>query len=146
MMKRTLVCGILALGSFPLDGQWLNYPAPGIPRLPDDKPNLAAPAPRMPDGKPDLSGVWKVVRGGKYGLNVAADLKPEEIQPWARASARRQMEEQADGVNCLPNRPQISSIFTIKFVQTPGLMCIGLLIGTLLFPPQSSPDTPERIR
>jgi hypothetical protein len=39
--------------------QWLNYPAPGTPRLPDGKPNLSAPAPRTPDGKPDLSGVWR---------------------------------------------------------------------------------------
>src|SRR5215470_3794074 len=31
--------------------QRLNYPAPGIPRLPDGKPNLAAPAPKAADGK-----------------------------------------------------------------------------------------------
>src|SRR5580704_2478002 len=39
-------------------GQWLDYPTPGVPRLPDGKPNLAAPAPRTSDGKPDLSGIW----------------------------------------------------------------------------------------
>jgi hypothetical protein len=38
--------------------QWLNYPTPGIPRLPDGKPNLTAPAPRAVGGKPDLSGIW----------------------------------------------------------------------------------------
>src|SRR5215475_10247391 len=38
--------------------QWLNYPTPGIPRLPDGKPNLSAPAPRTADGKPDLAGIW----------------------------------------------------------------------------------------
>jgi len=111
--------------------QWLNYPAPGIPRLPDGKPNLSAPAPRMPDGKPDLSGLWKAVRGGKYGLNAAADLKPEEIQPWARALARRQMEEQGDGVNCLPAGPQAGGIVTeYKFVQTPSLMIVLHEAGT----------------
>ena len=38
--------------------QWLNYPAAGIPRTKDGKPNLSARTPRAPDGKPDLSGVW----------------------------------------------------------------------------------------
>jgi hypothetical protein len=38
--------------------QWLNFATPGIPRTPDGKPNLSAPAPRTADGKPDLSGAW----------------------------------------------------------------------------------------
>jgi len=111
--------------------QWLTYPTPGIPRLPNGKPNLSAPAPRLPDGKPDLSGLWKPVRGGKYGLNVAADLKTEEIQPWARALARQHMEEQGDSVNCLPAGPQVGGIVTVyKVVQTPGLMIILHEAGT----------------
>ena len=38
--------------------EWLTEPTPGIPRTPDGKPNLAAPAPRMPDGKPDHSNAF----------------------------------------------------------------------------------------
>jgi hypothetical protein len=38
--------------------QWLDYPTPGVPRTPDGKPNLSAPAPRTADGKPDLSSMW----------------------------------------------------------------------------------------
>jgi len=44
--------------------QWTTYPTPGIPRTPDGKPNLAAPAPRTEDGKPDLSGLWQPASGG----------------------------------------------------------------------------------
>jgi hypothetical protein len=48
----------LALLCVGAHAQWLNYPAPGTPRTPDGKPDLAAPAPHTADGKPDLSGVW----------------------------------------------------------------------------------------
>ena len=42
--------------------QWLDYPTANVPRTPDGKPNLAAPAPKTPDGKPDFSGMWGVGR------------------------------------------------------------------------------------
>src|SRR6266849_5745270 len=82
---RTAAAIIVFVISAPLSAQWLNYPAPGVPRLPDGKPNLAAPAPKTPDGKPDLSGIW-LTRGGYTG-NIAKDLKPGEVsfQPWAEA-------------------------------------------------------------
>jgi hypothetical protein len=55
---RTAVGIMVCVLAAPLSAQWLNYPTPGIPRLPDGKPNLSAPAPRTADGKPDLSGIW----------------------------------------------------------------------------------------
>ncbi len=56
---------VLALAVFPLAlfAQWPDYPTPGVPKTPDGKPNLSAPAPRTADGKPDLSGIWENVRG-----------------------------------------------------------------------------------
>lgn len=54
-----------------LSAQWLHRPTPELPRTPDGKPNLSAPAPRMADGKPDLSGLWGMDPGG-YG-NMATD-------------------------------------------------------------------------
>ena len=50
-----LLSGVVA------QAQWVNRPTPGIPRLPNGKPNLTAPVPpRLPDGHPDLSGIWDV--------------------------------------------------------------------------------------
>src|SRR6516225_148915 len=59
-MRKLELLGCLALIASCASGQWLNYPTPGIPRMPDGKPNLTAPAPRATNGKPDLSGVWHV--------------------------------------------------------------------------------------
>src|SRR5579863_8899250 len=44
--------------AMPLAAQWVNYPSEGVPRKPDGKVNMSAPAPRMPDGKADFSGIW----------------------------------------------------------------------------------------
>jgi hypothetical protein len=60
-----IVAIAVALFSGPAGAQWLNYRTPGIPRTPDGKANLSAPAPRRPDGKPDLSGIWQRVYTGQ---------------------------------------------------------------------------------
>jgi hypothetical protein len=74
--------------------QWVNYPTTGVPRLPNGKPNLAAPAPKTADGKPDLSGIWQTRPG--YTGNLAKDLKPGEVsfQPWAAALYRERQDNQ----------------------------------------------------
>lgn len=98
---------LLVLVSAGTEAQWLNYRTPGVPRTPDGKPKLDAPAPRALDGHSDLSGVWihevttvaevkrlfgpiideaiKVDVPGmeigtqhKYGLNILVDFKPED--------------------------------------------------------------------
>src|SRR5436309_14438020 len=51
---------LLLIFALPSPAQWVNYKTPGIPRPPDGKPNLSAPAPRTADGRPDISGIWRV--------------------------------------------------------------------------------------
>jgi hypothetical protein len=118
--------------SAPLAAQWVNQPTPGIPRTPDGKPNLTAPAPRTPDGKPDLSGLWTKI-SPKYGRNIAADLKPGEIQAWAEALVDERQEnlgKEYMNVLCVPLGPGYSTAGDstgsemMKIVQTPTLILI----------------------
>jgi len=59
---------------------------PGIPRLPDGKPDLSAPTPKTFDGKADLTGIWRSdpLEGVKYIQNVARDLQPGKSDPGLR--------------------------------------------------------------
>jgi hypothetical protein len=127
-MHKFAVALAISLISVPLAAQWLNYPTPGVPRTPDGKPNLAAPAPRTADGKPDLSGVWRGPGGGSYDRNVARDLSPGDIQPWAEALYQqrvRDMGKDAPRATCLPDPfPYYHMVDVARFVQTPGLIVV----------------------
>lgn len=80
-----------------------------MPRTPDGKPNLTAPAPRTADGKPDLSGLWGM-NPGPYTGNIATDLKPEDIQPWADALFKQRAaifsRDDPAQFGCLPQGPR----------------------------------------
>jgi hypothetical protein len=112
--------------------QWLHQPTPAIPRTADGKPNLTAPAPRAADGKPDLSGLWNRI-SPKYARNIAADLKPGEVLPWAEALVQERRENLGKGymnVLCVPFGPSYSTSADttgaemMKIVQTPALILI----------------------
>jgi hypothetical protein len=106
LLSVMLAGGVAAiLCCLPAPGQWLDIPSPGIPRLPDGKPDLSAPAPKTHDGKPDLSGIWRPAP--PYIGNLASDLKPGDapFQPWALAlfKQRRANESKDDPTgNCIP--------------------------------------------
>jgi len=106
----------------PLAAQWLKYPTPGIPRLPDGKPNLTAPALRTADGKPDLSGIW----GLTTNAGGVRQLKPSEIKPWALELVKEREEtlfRDSPVDYCLPAGPGPMGGLD-KIVQTPALILI----------------------
>src|SRR5262245_21973343 len=127
-----LLSTIIALVGSPLSAQWLNQPTVGIPRTTDGKPNLSAPAPRTPEGKPDLSGLWSRI-SPKYSRNIAAELKPGEVQPWADVLVEQRKEDLGKGymnVLCVPLGPGYTTIADstgaemMKIIQTPTLIVI----------------------
>jgi hypothetical protein len=127
---RTLIAGIVfSFIASSSAAQWLQLPTPGIPRTPDGKPNLTAPAPRTRDGKPDLSGVWER-DGDRYYNNARADLKPADVKPWAQALYQRRLADFARDsmeAQCLPLGPAaLTTSDPVKFIQTPSLIVILL--------------------
>jgi len=139
--------------------------SPAIPRLPDGKPNLAAPVSRTSEGKPDLSGIWAVECGiyGRDGcfsrslfFDTAKDLKPEDVQmtPWAAGIARQR--ESRDHVDdplgyCLPaGVPRIDyGGGPFKFLQAPGLTAIlyeslaGMIFRQVFTDGRALPEAPD---
>ena len=127
--SKTAVALLLAVSA---SAQWTNYPTPGIPRTPDGKPNLAAPAPRTEDGKPDLSGLWQPASGGadKQFLDIAGEIKEGlPFQPWAAdlVKARRAdlNKDDPDG-HCQPLGLVKMHLhpYPRRMVQVPGLTLI----------------------
>jgi len=135
-----------------LSAQWPPYPTPGVPKTPDGKPDLTAPAPRTADGKPDFSGNW--IRGdGQLGpagggilagpapsfsigppvttfRDVAANFKGGlPLQPWAaelvKARGSDNSKDNPDA-HCLPmGLMQFHNHgMPRKMIQTPGLIVI----------------------
>ncbi len=152
-----------------VQAQWLNYPTPGIPRLPDGKPNLAAAPPRTADGRPDLSGLWATPcppedRGPECPANpqrlffdLAKDLKPTEVEmtPWAAAIQKQR--ESRDHVDdpygyCLP--PGVPRIHFVggnyRILSTPGVTAflhetaVGLMFRQVFTDGRPLPTVTER--
>ena len=133
--RRTLSALIAAVVLFSgtARAQWLNFPTPGIPRLPDGKPNLSAPAPRTAAGRPDLSGLWATPcldcgTSERRFFDIARDLKPSavEMTPWAAAVQKQR--ESRDHVDdpfgyCLPpGVPRIHFVIgTYRIVSAPNV-------------------------
>jgi hypothetical protein len=131
-MRRLAVAIVLVALEAAIGAQWLNQPTTGVPRLPDGKPNLKAPAPRTSDGKPDLSGLWTVDNPAAYVANIATDLARGDVQPWADTLYMRRLadlgKDDPGTIGCLPLGPRHitggGTIRLAKIVQTPALMVV----------------------
>ena len=126
-MTAAIAMTVLLAAAAP--AQWLDYPMPGIPRTPDGKPNLSAPAPKTADGRPILTGLWKPVGG--YIANIAKDLKPGEVpfQPWAEALFKQRQETQSkdDPTGwCVPGGVPRSDLvgYPFKILEAPGMVLV----------------------
>jgi hypothetical protein len=125
-MVRTLILTLtLAVAA---SAQWEPYPWKHVPRTPDGKVDLNAPAQRTPYGKIDLSGFWMPENPTKHLLNLASDMKEEEIplKPWARDLYNQRIANNGKdhpGVSCLPSGiPEKDNIPDgLKLVQTEDL-------------------------
>jgi hypothetical protein len=122
--------------------QWLKHPTPGVPRLPDGRPNLQAAAPRAADGKPDLSGIW-YLHFDQCGPFGCADYQPGPqffdfgatlpgglpYLPWAAALVKQRQSQSAkdDPIGlCRPGGLFRFHTFPPprKVLQLPGLVVI----------------------
>jgi len=140
MQRAFTVFMCLLLQCSAAQAQWASVSTPGVPRLPDGRPNLAAPAPRTADGKPDLAGIWAVECGiyGRDGcfpqslfFDLARNLKPGDVEmtPWAASiQAQREKRNHVDDPYgyCLP--PGVPRIDfgggPFKILQTPKATAI----------------------
>jgi hypothetical protein len=137
-MIRTLKktpCISLAIAAMSLtiavtaSAQWDPYPWKRVPRTPDGKVDLNAPAQRTAYGKIDLSGFWLPENPTKHLLNLAADLEDVPLKPWARDLYNQRIENNGKdhpGVSCLPSGiPEKDNIPDgLKLVQTEDLTLV----------------------
>ena len=127
---RSLLSGVVLLTTVvPLSAQWLHYPTPAIPRTPDGKPNLSAPAPKTADGKPDLSGIWTGT-DDKYFRDLTVGGPPAPMLPWAEALFKERkgnLEKGHPSERCLGHgvTDYDTQVSLRRVIQTPGI--IGIL-------------------
>ncbi len=135
MRLTVLACATAVIAtSVTLGAQWISLPTPGLPRLPDGKPNLAAPPARTADGRVDLSGLWKNAGGDRYYNNVAVDLPVKDVAPSAHALfIKRQLEYMKDGMDaqCLPLGPAYltAQYREFRIVQSPTVIVFAYSDG-----------------
>lgn len=136
------IAAACALSGTFVAAQWTQYPVRNVPKLPDGKTNLNAPAPKTPDGKPDFSGLWEPKRPRIVETTESVQTRRSQFwdiwagipgglpyQPWAKQLRdRRESENSRDNpdVLCLPIGilQMHTHPFPRRIVQVPGLIAI----------------------
>ena len=120
-MRVVLAALLLMVQTIPAGAQWLDRKTPGIPRKPDGKADLAAPAPHAPDGKIDFTGIWN-------GPVPETTFDPANAQPWINDLVRQRQREYhrtRPSYQCLPSGPEADrSAGWKRILQTPGAIAI----------------------
>jgi hypothetical protein len=147
MIAPMRIIGLVVFLGVPVAAQWLHLTTPGIPRTPDGKPDLSAPAPKTYGGKPDFSGMWvprdilpcdTKARGVQCVelpltpqlVNFAAGLKGGlPYQPWAADLVKSRSKDVGyldPHTHCMPpNFPRAWAFpETEKIFQTPTQLVI----------------------
>ena len=131
-MTRLLIAVAIAIvaATMPLRSQWLRIPTAGIPRTPEGRPNLSAPAPRTADGRPSIAGLWRpssrVIGDITVGMK-RGDTVP--FRPWAEALYKERVANNAKDdptSNCIVGGVPRSDFvpYPFKILETPGIVVI----------------------
>jgi hypothetical protein len=129
-MKGFAVCVGVVLLAGSAAAQWLKIPTAGIPRHPDGRPNLEAPAPRTADGRVSIGGLW-LPRGFVIG-DLRKAVKGGEalpLRPWADAVYKTRLADLGKDdptSNCIVGGVPRSDFvpYPFKILDTPGVMVI----------------------
>jgi len=123
-----LISVVIVLATAVADAQWDPFPVKNMPRTADGKVDMNA-QPRRIDGKVDFSGFWMPSDNVRHLINLASDMKPEDIPltPWAADVYKERIDTNGighPGVRCLPSGiPEKLNIPDgLKVVQTPDLI------------------------
>jgi hypothetical protein len=126
--RMLLISVVIVLATAVADAQWDLFPVKNMPRTADGKVDMNA-QPRRIDGKVDFSGFWMPSDNVRHLINLASDMKPEDIPltPWAADVYKERIDTNGighPGVRCLPSGiPEKLNIPDgLKVVQTPDLI------------------------
>jgi hypothetical protein len=130
MTRALLALSAVLIAATSLHAQWLRIPTAGMPRTPDGKPNLTAPAPKNAEGRPAIGGLWRpqrrLIGDISTGMNSGETIP---YQPWAEKLFKERVANNAKDdptSNCIVGGvPRNDFVpYPFKILETPGIVVI----------------------